>query len=62
MVLDDEQPLLGPNGQWQGQTVTTAAAAGRGMVVVSGRNVDGTMFGSRWLPNIAIINNQPLNY
>jgi hypothetical protein len=58
MVLNDEQPLLCPDGQWQGQT----AMAGRlGMVVVSGRDVDGTMFGSGWLPNIAIINNHPVN-
>lgn len=26
------------------------------------KECDGTMFGNRWLPNIAIINNQHLNY
>jgi len=41
MVLDDEQPLLGPNGRSQGHTTAAAAAAGLGMVVVSGRNVVG---------------------
>jgi len=41
VVLDDEQPLLGPNGRSQGHTTTAAAAAGLGMVVVSGRNVVG---------------------
>jgi hypothetical protein len=35
-VLDDEQPLLGPDGHSQGHTTT---AAGLGVVVVSGRNM-----------------------
>jgi hypothetical protein len=38
-VLDDEQPLLGPDGHSQGHTTTAAAAAGLGVVVVSGRNM-----------------------
>jgi hypothetical protein len=40
-VLDNEQPLLGPDGQSQGHTTTAAAPAGLGMVVVSGRNMMG---------------------
>jgi len=40
-VLDDKQPLLGPDGQSQGHTTTAAAPAGLGMVVVSGRNMMG---------------------
>jgi hypothetical protein len=41
VVLDDEQPLLGPNGRSQGHTTAAAAVVGLGMVVVSGRNVLG---------------------
>jgi hypothetical protein len=37
-MLDDEQPLPGPNGRSQGHTM---AADGLGIVVVSGRNVLG---------------------
>ena len=38
-VLDDEQPLLGSDGHSQGHMTTVAAAAGLGVVVVSGRNM-----------------------
>ena len=41
MVLNDEQPLLGPDGHSQGHMTATVAAGGLGMVVVSGRNVLG---------------------
>ena len=41
MVLNDEQPLLGPNGRSQGHTTGAAAAVGLGMVVERGRNVLG---------------------
>jgi hypothetical protein len=41
MVLDSEQPLLGPDGHSQGHTTAAAAAGGLWMVVVSGRNVVG---------------------
>ena len=39
VVLNDEQPLLGPDGHSQGHTTMAAAAAGLGVVVVSGRNM-----------------------
>jgi hypothetical protein len=56
VVLDDEQPLLGPNGRSQGHTTAAAAVVGLGMVVVSGRNVLGQCLA------IAIIINQCFNY
>ena len=41
MVLNNEQPLLGPNGHSQGHMTAAAMAGGLRMVVVSGRNVVG---------------------
>ena len=41
VVLDSEQPMLGPDGHLQGHTMAAAAAGGLWMVVVSGRNVVG---------------------
>ena len=38
-VLDDEQPLLGPDGYLQGHMTMAVAAAGLGVVVMSGRNM-----------------------
>jgi len=41
VVLNDEQPLLGPNGRLQGHTTGAAVVVGLGMVVERGRNVLG---------------------
>ena len=41
MVLNSEQPLLGPDGHSQGHTTVAVAVGGSRMVVVSGRNVVG---------------------
>jgi hypothetical protein len=62
VVLDSEQPLLGPDGHSQGHTTAAAAAGGLWMVVVKWKECGGTMFGNCPLPNIANIINQSFNY
>ena len=44
MVLNSEQPLLGPDGHSKGHTMAVVAAGGLRMVVVSGRNVVGQCY------------------